>query len=76
MPAQLPPDPDTVPMGANLVPDGSRATFRCWAPSATAVWVRGEFNHWTADETSLLTKRGEYWVGFIPGVKDGQTYKF
>jgi 1,4-alpha-glucan branching enzyme len=30
------------PMGANLVPAGG-ATFRAWAPLATAVYINGTF---------------------------------
>src|SRR4051812_24916078 len=76
MPAPLPPNPDAVPMGAALTSDRTGATFRCWAPKATAVWVRGDFNGWVADDKSLLNQRGPYWVGFCPGAKDGQNYKF
>ena len=76
MPARLPPDPDAVPLGATLTPDRAGATFRCWAPKATAVWVRGDFNNWAADDKSLLNQHGDYWVGFLPGAKDGQSYKF
>ena len=38
----------TTPMGANLV-DGGGATFRVWAPRATAAYVNGIFAHgWQA----------------------------
>ncbi len=78
MPVQLPLNPDSVPLGANMVPDKSGATFRCWAPRAQQVHIRGDFNHWDEPLTdaSRLHKRGDYWVGFIPGAQDGDTYKF
>lgn len=76
MPAELPHEAEHVPMGANLTPDRGGATFRCWAPRATAVWVRGDFNQWQADDSSLLQRQGDYWVGWLPGVQSGQTYKF
>jgi len=66
--------PDT-PMGANLVDGG--ATFRTWAPHATAVHVVGDFNDFTptADNALVVDDKG-HWRGFIPGVTEGQRYKF
>lgn len=76
MPSALPSNPDNIAMGANLVPGG--ATFRCWGPrdSITRIWVVGDFNGWKVEDASLLNRRGNYWVGFLPGVKDGHSYKF
>ncbi|MGH8139108.1 MAG: alpha-amylase family glycosyl hydrolase [Steroidobacteraceae bacterium] len=63
------------PMGATLVDGG--ATFRTWAPNATAVWVLGDFNSFTRADDSELVPDGEgHWRGFIPGVIEGQSYKF
>ena len=63
------------PMGATLVPGG--ATFRVWAPRATAVYVCGEFNNWRQDASSLLSPIGDgQWVGFTAGLKDGDPYLF
>lgn len=63
------------PMGANLI--GVGATFRVWAPGANEVFASGAFNGWAQDDASRLVKdaRG-YWAGFLPGVKDGDPYKF
>jgi 1,4-alpha-glucan branching enzyme len=66
------------PMGAVLTTTG--ATFRAWAPRATAVHVCGEFDNtpqWTASEANLMRKddRG-YWTGFVHGAKEGDPYKF
>ncbi len=61
--------------GANLVPGG--ATFRVFGPAALNVWVLGDFNAWTQkDPATLLTKKDNYWTGFIPGIVDGSLYKF
>jgi 1,4-alpha-glucan branching enzyme len=78
MPVNFPLNPDAVPMGANIVPDKTGATFRCWAPRAKSVRVRGEFNAWDTalSDASLLHRYGDYWIGFVPGAKEGQQYKF
>src|SRR4051794_14210061 len=75
MPVQPPLNPDNLPMGMNIVPDGSGATFRVRGPRADKIWVRGSFNNWVADDSSLLIKHGDFWVGFIPGMKPGDQYK-
>jgi len=68
----------TTPMGATLV--GGGATFRAWAPRATAVYVNGIFggvakNIQTAD--FLMAKDGNgYWTGFLAGAQDGDLYHF
>jgi 1,4-alpha-glucan branching enzyme len=62
-------------MGANLVADG--ATFRTWAPNATAVYVLGDFNFYTPRESARLLSDGDgHWRGFVPGVTEWQSYKF
>lgn len=68
--------PDT-PLGATLTDGG--ATFRVWAPRANRVHVIGEFqgqNRWAADDDNLLTQADGYWAGYLPGVVDGDEYKF
>jgi len=67
---------DSIPMGANIVADRSGTTFRCWAPRAKRVAVRGSFNHWGNSDPGWLFRDGDYWSGFIGGVTDGATYKF
>jgi 1,4-alpha-glucan branching enzyme len=68
----MPADPDQVRMGANLTPYG--ATFRTWAPAATTVSVRGGFNNWT--DYPLARQPDGYWFADVPGVKEGDQYKF
>lgn len=68
------------PMGANLVAGG--ATFKVWAPNATGVYLNGQFSgaaRWSTDTdpTLLLTMSPSgYWTGFLPGVVDGDLYKY
>ena len=64
-------DAASAPMGANLVESG--ATFRVWDPTSRRVSVRGSFNGWTDQP---LSKTGSYWSAFIPGVREGDEYKF
>jgi 1,4-alpha-glucan branching enzyme len=75
MPASVTHITADTPMGATLVADG--ATFRVWAPHASAVHVGGSFNGFTpAEESSLVPGALGYWHGFIPGVADRDTYKY
>jgi 1,4-alpha-glucan branching enzyme len=63
------------PMGATLI--GGGATFRTWAPHATSVSVRGDFNDFAeCDEAALVPDGNGHWLGFIAGVTEGQHYKF
>ena len=51
--------------------------FAVWAPDVRAVHVVGEFNDWDAGATSLTrTPVGGVWYGFVPGVTEGQLYKY
>ncbi len=66
-------------MGAHLVTvDGVKgAYFAVWAPRAKSVSVIGEFNAWDldADMMERHDPMGIY-TKFVPGVKEGQMYKF
>lgn len=50
--------------------------FAVWAPNAQAVSVMGDFNHWQAGEYPLHPSDSGIWQGFIPGLKQGETYKY
>ena len=70
-------------MGANLIADfgvaGGGATFRVWAPRATAVYLTGVFggvSHTGQTQDLLLKNTGDYWSGFLPQAADGDTYGF
>lgn len=63
---------ENAPMGANLMHGG--ATFRIWAPAAQAVTVRGNFNGWS--DHPLERDGNGYWYTFVPGVREGDQYKF
>ena len=62
-------------MGGRLVPGG--ATFAVWAPNAIAISVVGDFNFWDrrAHSMKLLGSSG-VWETFVPGLKEGDLYKF
>jgi 1,4-alpha-glucan branching enzyme len=51
--------------------------FTVWAPNAEAVCVIGEFNGWR-EEINHMQKIHDsgVWSVFIPGLKEGDTYKF
>jgi 1,4-alpha-glucan branching enzyme len=66
------------PTGATLGAGG--ATFRAWAPEASAVYLHGTFGGQVFDRLTddrLLQKdaRG-YWTGFQDGARDGDRYRF
>jgi len=58
---------------------GKKGTyFAVWAPNATAVYVKGNFNDWN-NESHLLKVRQDssgIWEGFIPGILEGEVYKY
>ena len=66
-------------MGAHLTTlDGKAGMyFSVWAPKAKMVYVIGEFNQWNETEYPMhrISDGGIYDI-FIPGVKEGQLYKF
>jgi 1,4-alpha-glucan branching enzyme len=66
------------PLGANLV--GGGATFRAWAPGASGVYLKLNTSAATFQPgpATLLENDAAtgLWSGFVPGVKDGDTYRF
>jgi 1,4-alpha-glucan branching enzyme len=68
-------------LGANLAPGG--VTFRTWAPMAREVYVALKQPTGTAptafpkDPGHLLVKDTQgFWAGFVPGLQDGDLYRF
>jgi 1,4-alpha-glucan branching enzyme len=63
-------------MGATPVAGGT--TFRVWAPSALRVHLRVDAGPtWSADDSNALVRDADgYWAGFVPGVADGDAYRF
>ena len=52
--------------------------FAVWAPSATAVFVTGNFNGWNESSHPLHVRPDSsgIWEGFIPDVAAGELYKY
>jgi 1,4-alpha-glucan branching enzyme len=52
--------------------------FAVWAPSATAVFVTGNFNGWNQLAHPLYVRpdASGIWEGFIPGLGAGEIYKY
>ncbi|HUD98837.1 MAG TPA: alpha amylase C-terminal domain-containing protein [Bryobacteraceae bacterium] len=69
----------STPMGATLVAGGG-ATFRTWAPRATAVYVNGTFGGaaLTGQSSDLLMAKDAngYWTGYIATAQEGDLYRF
>ena len=71
-----------VPQGANLLNDGSGATFKTWAPAAREVRLRWDYTRNPAGgwyhqhEAPLQQLDGGQWGGFVPGLKAGERYMF
>jgi len=67
------------PMGADLA-GGGGATFRAWAPLATAVYINGTFggSSMTGQSPNLLLAKDAngYWTGFVGTAREGDPYRF
>lgn len=67
-------------MGAHLTSEGGTlgTRFTTWAPNAKAIHVVGSFNSWTESEDFAMEKisSGGLWSIFIPGIKEGELYKY
>lgn len=51
--------------------------FTVWAPSAKAVALVGDFNHWDGRVNPMRSLGGcGVWELFVPGLKAGEKYKF
>ncbi|MGH8962005.1 MAG: 1,4-alpha-glucan branching protein GlgB [Jatrophihabitantaceae bacterium] len=55
----------------------SGTSFAVWAPSARAVRVTGDFEHWSGKALPMRSLGSSgVWELFVPGVGDGARYKF
>ena len=66
-------------LGAHLMEiDGVKGTyFAVWAPNAVNVSVVGEFNNWIGfDHNMEMENDSGIWELFIPGVGEGEMYKY
>jgi 1,4-alpha-glucan branching enzyme len=65
-------------LGAHLVKKNGKdgTNFSVWAPNAVEVSVLLNQNSWTAGATPLQSSDRGVWSGFVPGVKQGDIYKF
>jgi len=58
----------------------SGVRFTTWAPNANSICVIGEFNGWQESENTSSQMQKVHdsglWSCFIPGLKEGDTYKF
>ncbi|MBM7568106.1 1,4-alpha-glucan branching protein GlgB [Paenibacillus sacheonensis] len=65
--------------GSHPAVDNGRAgvRFAVWAPNARAVSVVGDFNDWMGG-SHTLGRAGTtgVWIGFIPGMRTGDRYKY
>ncbi|MGH8935431.1 MAG: 1,4-alpha-glucan branching protein GlgB, partial [Acidimicrobiia bacterium] len=61
-------------LGAHLVGDGTY--FAVWAPNARSVSLVGDFNGWDRERDLLRPTDSGIWEGFVPGVGQGQVYKY
>ena len=51
--------------------------FGVWAPHASEVHVVGDFNNWDTEATAIRRLGpGGIFAGFVPGVREGDLYKF
>ena len=66
-------------LGAHLTEENGEkgVRFTVWAPNAREVSVVGEFNHWDTRVNKMAKiDDGEIWKIFIPGIKEGDVYKY
>ncbi|XVX20041.1 alpha-amylase family glycosyl hydrolase [Actinomycetota bacterium] len=62
--------------GMGAIPYGNGTAFRVWAPHASNVAVKGDFNGWSEFSHPLGSEGNGYWYGEVEGAHPGQEYKF
>lgn len=60
------------PVGATVASTG--VVFKVWAPTASAAYVRGEFNGWGLGNP--MTKVGDHFIAHVPGASANDEYKY
>ncbi|MBX3256841.1 MAG: 1,4-alpha-glucan branching protein GlgB [Chitinophagaceae bacterium] len=52
--------------------------FAVWAPNATFISVKGNFNDWNNESHPLYVRQDNsgIWEGFVPGMTKGEVYKY
>ncbi len=65
-------------MGAHLLNRNAAegVMFCLWAPNARSISVIGDFNSWDGRHHPMQKRLGGVWELFIPGLKEGELYKF
>ena len=58
------------------LPEADLTRFAVWAPNAREVSVVGDFNGWDGAAAPMAKLNGGVWCAFLPGVKQGDIYKF
>jgi 1,4-alpha-glucan branching enzyme len=67
--------PAGVKDGINYI-DNTTATLVMYAPGKTNVFLIGDFNNWTQQNSYQLKKDGDYWWYTLTGLTPGQLYGF
>ena len=62
--------------GMGAIVHQSGVAFRVWAPHAQAVFVKGEFNHWSDTATPLSSEGNGYWYTDVESARPGHEYKY
>jgi 1,4-alpha-glucan branching enzyme len=65
-------------LGAHLAHDdtGGGIRFAVWAPNAELVTVIGGFNYWDRSAHPMQRRDGGVWELFVPGLGQGEHYKY
>lgn len=61
--------------GCTYIDELNLHRFVVWAPNAMSVSLVGDFNSWNA-EAVPMTRHGSVWFCFVPGLKNGDLYKY